>query len=76
VESLIDRLTVLAAKRGTPFSVTPDMLFAITQASRTERVSLESEKALALIRPALEAALTEFAASREREGAALGKRSG
>lgn len=73
VEGLIDRLTVFAAKRDMPFSVTPDMLLAITQASRTERASLELEKALALIRPALEAALIEFAASREREGAALRK---
>ncbi len=71
VESIIDRLTVFAAKRDMVFSVTPELLFAIAQASRTERITLEPEKAQGLLRKALEGALTEFAASRDREGAAL-----
>jgi uncharacterized protein (TIGR00255 family) len=71
VSSVIDRLTALAAKRGVPFVVTPELLLGIAQASRTERVALEPEKALALIKAALEPALSEFATAREREGTAL-----
>jgi uncharacterized protein (TIGR00255 family) len=48
-------------------------LFNIAQASRAERAALEPEKSLALIRAALEPALVEFSAAREREGAALAK---
>jgi uncharacterized protein (TIGR00255 family) len=73
VSSVLDRLAAFAAKRGVAFAVTPDLLLGVAQASRTERVTLESEKALALIRAALEPALREFATSREREGAALGR---
>jgi len=73
VNGVLDRLAVLAAKRGVPFHVTPELLLGVAQASRAERTTLEPDKALALIRGALEPALAEFAASREREGAALAK---
>lgn len=73
VEAVLDRLAVLAARRGVPFTVTPELLLAVVQASRSERSMLDPEKALALLRPALAAALDDFSAAREREGETLAR---
>lgn len=73
VEAVVRRLEAMAAKHGVHFSVTADLLFQIAQASRGDRVTLEPDKAWTLIRSALEPALTEFAAAREREGATLAR---
>lgn len=73
VMAVLDRLAALAAKRGIPFVATPELLLNIAQASRSERIALEPEKTLSLLRAALAPALAEFTAVREREGAALAR---
>lgn len=71
VDAVLDRLATLADRRGAKFSVTPEVLLQVAQLSRSEALVLESDRALSLIREALQQALTEFVATRDREGGAL-----
>ena len=71
VEKTLERLTLLAARHEIAFTPTPELLFQLAQANRTESATLAADAALALIREALEPALRDFAAMRAREGHAL-----
>jgi uncharacterized protein (TIGR00255 family) len=73
LESLLDRLAALAAKRGVPFVPTPETFLLAANASRSESASLELEKAIDLIRAALAPALKELVAMRAKEGEALAR---
>lgn len=73
VAAVLDRLSAFAASRRVPFVVTPELLFQVASANRSDSASLPLERALELIHAALEPALTELVAMRGREGEALGR---
>jgi len=71
VDLLLDRLAALAERRGVSFSATPELLLQVAQLSRRDSLALEPDRALDLIREALEKALVDFVATRDREGGVL-----
>lgn len=73
VENTLERLALLAARHEVTFTPTPELLLQLAQANRLDTPTLEPESASALIRAAIEPALRDFAAMRDREGEALSR---
>jgi uncharacterized protein (TIGR00255 family) len=71
VDSELDRLAATAERRKIPFEPSPELLFQVANASRSDSVGIEPEAALDLILEAIGGALEEFAAMRAQEGSAL-----
>jgi uncharacterized protein (TIGR00255 family) len=71
VDAALDRLAALAARRGVAWAPTPEVLFAVAAASRSEAPALGPERALELVLAALGQAMAGLQSMREREGAAL-----
>jgi uncharacterized protein (TIGR00255 family) len=71
VESVLDRLAATAERGRIPFKPSPELLFQVANASRSDSVEIEPDAALNLILEAISGALAEFAAMRAQEGNAL-----
>ena len=71
IAEVLDRLADLAAKRGLTFTPTPELLWQVTNAQRTQAELPDAESAKFVVLEALDAALRAFAAMRAREGEAL-----
>lgn len=71
VERVLDRLSLLAARRGVPMQVTTDLLWQIAAAQRGQAEFPELEEVQGVVLGALDEALRSFAAMRAREGEAL-----
>ncbi len=73
VEAVLDRLAELARRRGTVFEPDAATLLQLAHSLRTEAPRLDPERAVALLREALEPALTGLVETREREGSLLAR---
>lgn len=71
VSAVLDRLASLATKRGTPFSVTPELLWSVANAQRKPAEFPSVETASPIVLDALAEALRAFVAMRAQEGEAL-----
>ncbi|MDE3084582.1 MAG: YicC family protein [Verrucomicrobiota bacterium] len=67
----LDRLAALAARRGVPFSVTPELLWQVANSQRKTSAPPPLEESRPVVLAALNEALQKFAAMRAQEGAAL-----
>jgi uncharacterized protein (TIGR00255 family) len=71
IAEVLDRLADLAAKRGLSFTPTPELLWQVANAQRTQAELPDAESARSVVFETLDAALRSFAAMRAREGEAL-----
>lgn len=71
VNAVLDRLAGLAAGRGTPFSVTPELLWSVANAQRKPAEFPAAETAAPVVMDVLAEALRAFVAMRAQEGEAL-----
>lgn len=71
VDSVLDRLADTAKRRNLAFTPSPELLFQIANANRSDSAGIDPEKALELILAGLVEALGEFARMRAHEGEAL-----
>ncbi|MBK1880009.1 YicC/YloC family endoribonuclease [Pelagicoccus mobilis] len=71
IDAAIDRLKAVAERHGAPFSVDADLLVQISRLLEGEEAGLPEKTAEALLLKAVDTALEELVAMREKEGAAL-----
>ncbi len=71
VGEVIDRLQALAAKRGVPFAVTPELLWSVANNQRGSVALPGADEIKPVVEKLLHEALVAFAAMRAKEGAAL-----
>jgi uncharacterized protein (TIGR00255 family) len=71
ITEILDRLADLAAKRGLTFTPTPELLWQVANAQRTQAELPDTDTAKPMVLETLDAALRAFAAMRAKEGEAL-----
>ena len=71
IAEVLDRLSNLAAKRGLAFTPTPELLWQVANAQRTQAELPDADTAKVVVLETLDAALRAFAAMRAREGESL-----
>jgi len=71
IAEVLDRLSDLAAKRGLAFTPTPELLWQVANAQRTQAELPDADTAKVVVLETLDAALRAFAAMRAREGESL-----
>ena len=71
IAEMLDRLADLAAKRGLAFTPTPELLWQVANAQRTQAELPDADSARSVVLETLDAALRSFAAMRAKEGEAL-----
>lgn len=71
IAEVLDRLSDLAAKRGLAFAPTPELLWQVANAQRTQAELPDADAAKVVVLETLDEALRAFAAMRAREGEAL-----
>lgn len=71
IAEVLDRLADLAAKRGLTFTPTPELLWQVANAQRTQAELPDVETARPMVLETLDAALRAFAAMRAKEGESL-----
>jgi uncharacterized protein (TIGR00255 family) len=71
IAEMLDRLADLAAKRGLAFTPTPELLWQVANAQRTQAELPDADTARPMVLETLDAALRSFAAMRAKEGEAL-----
>jgi len=71
VQASLDRLAGLAARRGIPFTPTPELLWQIASSRRKTGGLPTADAARATVLTGLDTCLRDFAAMRGKEGAAL-----
>jgi uncharacterized protein (TIGR00255 family) len=71
IAEVLDRLADLAAKRGLTFTPTPELLWQVANAQRTQAGLPDADTARPVVLATLDTALRAFAAMRAKEGEAL-----
>jgi uncharacterized protein (TIGR00255 family) len=71
IAEVLDQLADLAAKRGFSFTPTPELLWQVANAQRTQAELPDVESAKPVVLETLDAALRAFAAMRAKEGESL-----
>jgi uncharacterized protein (TIGR00255 family) len=71
IAEVLDRLSDLAAKRGLAFTPTPELLWQVANAQRTQAELPDADTAQVVVLETLDAALRAFAVMRAKEGESL-----